>query len=246
MKFFKALRKVAAISFDLDDTLYDNAPVIGAAEAWFAAYLTERYQLPCSCREVSFWAEHKKLTAARCPSLNNDVTLLRAQALVDTFARLKQPLAGGMAEAQQLVTQFIARRSQIKVDAAVSALLRDLSARFTLCAISNGNVQAPKQALAAYFAFDLRPSIALGRARKPYPDLYLEAASRLKLPPAAILHVGDEPLTDVEGALRAGCQCAWLRGGIAGRSAGAAMLRSVPTLQLDSIFELRKLLQLPK
>ena len=44
MIFYKKLSKIKAVSFDLDDTLYDNHPVIDEAERWFKAYLVETVQ----------------------------------------------------------------------------------------------------------------------------------------------------------------------------------------------------------
>ncbi|MBM3846136.1 MAG: HAD-IA family hydrolase [Verrucomicrobia bacterium] len=48
---------------------------------------------------------------------------------------------------------------------------------------------------------------------KPDRRLFQEAARVLKLPPAAILHVGDSGCEDHQGALAAGLQARWLRRG---------------------------------
>ena len=37
MQFYRRWQPVAAISFDLDDTLYDNGPAIARAEQWMLA-----------------------------------------------------------------------------------------------------------------------------------------------------------------------------------------------------------------
>ena len=241
MRFNKALQPIAALSFDLDDTLYDNAPVIAAAESWFAAYLTSRYRLPGYCLDVRFWTEQKKLTAQLYPQLKDDVTLLRAQALCDTFERLKRPLKD-ISEALQLVDIFIDKRSAVSVPPETHRVLQRLALKLPLCAISNGNVRATRLGLKDYFAFDLRPATTPGMARKPAADLYLQAAARLNIPPQSLLHVGDEPMTDVAGALAAGCQCAWLRGGIAGRSPKDDKLFTLPTLEIDALADLLRLI----
>ena len=48
---------------------------------------------------------------------------------------------------------------------------------------------------------------------KPSPVIFRRAASRLRLPPQAILHIGDSFAADVEGARSAGLKAAWLRRG---------------------------------
>ena len=41
MIVFNSLKQIKAISFDLDDTLYDNVPIIEKAEAWYQQMLAE-------------------------------------------------------------------------------------------------------------------------------------------------------------------------------------------------------------
>lgn len=42
---------------------------------------------------------------------------------------------------------------------------------------------------------------------KPNPTIFRDACSALAVPPEEVLHVGDNPKTDVEGALKMGMQC---------------------------------------
>lgn len=48
-------------------------------------------------------------------------------------------------------------------------------------------------------------------AEKPDPSIFREAAARLGLDPARVLHVGDSLVEDVGGARAAGLQALWLR-----------------------------------
>ena len=43
MHFYRRWQPVAAISFDLDDTLYDTGPAIERAEQWMLAHLRSEY-----------------------------------------------------------------------------------------------------------------------------------------------------------------------------------------------------------
>lgn len=239
MKFYRCPGPVKVVSFDLDDTLYDNAPVIGAAEVWFANLLTDRYQLPALCREVSFWKEEKLKTQERQPELANDVTLLRAQALVDTFLHLHCPLKGGLDEGLALTAEFVVQRSKIKVPQSSLELIAYLRKFVPVAAVSNGNVNLQGSGLDGAFDFELRPSVQEGCRRKPYPDLYLKLAAKYQVSPGEILHVGDECGTDLLGACRAGAQAAWLKGGIAGRCATALLPGCLPMVELDDLQELR-------
>jgi len=43
MKYYRPLKPFKAISFDLDDTLYDNQPIIKKAEDEILAYLNQKH-----------------------------------------------------------------------------------------------------------------------------------------------------------------------------------------------------------
>ncbi|MCR5535908.1 MAG: HAD-IA family hydrolase [Succinivibrio sp.] len=235
MRFFKALQPIKAISFDLDDTLYDNVPIISQAEVDFARYLCTTYQLPEFTAKPQFWAELKDKTLAAEPALANDVTALRIHALMQSFSFLHLHLS--FEQASTLIAKFIQMRSQIKVPAASFEILDRLKVRYPLAALSNGNSDLRQSGLEHCFNYDLRPNLDSLRS-KPQPDLFYAYARLLKLKPSEILHIGDDPVTDVEGAMLAGCQCAWLRGGYAGRCAQFPALTAVPTFMIDSLDEL--------
>ncbi len=52
--------------------------------------------------------------------------------------------------------------------------------------------------------------------RKPDRGIFLHAARQFHLPPASVLHIGDSPGFDLEGATRAGLQALGLRRARAG------------------------------
>lgn len=235
MIFFRRPYPVKAISFDLDDTLYDNAPNMAAAEQYFASLLHERYQLPDCAAQPAFWTAIKDKIAAD-PAFTNNVTVQRVEAVLAGCAQLGKPLSGGRKEAQALVELFIRKRSAFSVPQRSHELLYALSERYTLAAVSNGNVDLAAIQIAPYFKYNLRPEGAL--RRKPWPDLFLEFARLENLQPQDILHVGDDPVTDVEGACAAGCQCAFIDPGFKTQCNDLKRLRFIPTVSLGQVYEL--------
>lgn len=89
--------------------------------------------------------------------------------------------------------------------------LERLLRKFTVCALSNGNVSLLED-LASYnvLSFDYVFSAEHARAYKPQPAVYATAAVRLKLPPERILMVAahDE---DLRGARAVGFRTAFLQ-----------------------------------
>ena len=59
MQFYRRWQPVAAISFDLDDTLYDNGPAIARAEQWMLSHLRSEY-LATAMLDKPRWLELKR------------------------------------------------------------------------------------------------------------------------------------------------------------------------------------------
>lgn len=245
MKFFKKFdaAKVKALSFDLDDTLYDNHPVIKRAEEIFAVYLQNRYHLPPGFGSDSFWSAIKLAQGFIHPEFKEDVTKLRVHTLYEGFKALNRPLPRGIKEAEELVDYFVAIRSKAKVPASSFKLLSQLREHYPVAALSNGNSDLNISGLFQSFDYNLRPSF-LGLKAKPHADLFNTYASMLNIKPENILHIGDEPYSDVHGAVYAGCQCAWLYRGFAGDSPGLGEIRVLPHVALFNLGELKELLNI--
>ncbi|MGY3859453.1 HAD-IA family hydrolase [Aeromonas intestinalis] len=235
MQFYRRWQPVAAISFDLDDTLYDNGPAITRAEQWMLAHLRSEYLATAMLDKAGWLALKRDLLLAR-PELRDDVSLAREQGIC---AALMQ---GGMArqqaqrEARAVFAGFLAERSKIVVSDETHALLARLAARYPLVVITNGNLDLAQAGLADYFTLVCKAG--LGARMKPAPDMFLAVQAALKLSPERILHVGDHPESDVLGARLHGFRAAWLNEG--GRSAQGLQL--LPDVELNALDELATLL----
>lgn len=207
MQIFKALQPISVLSFDLDDTLYDNKPVIAAAEAAMLKSLAQHAPVTRGYNS-DFWWQQRLLLAKATPEIRHDLgrwRLLGIEAGLVSLG-LNQCEAGEIAEVAYSV--FWQERTNVKIKPEVKALLTALASRYQLIAITNGNACIKKMGLGNVFEFSLQAGPD-GRM-KPYPDLFLTAAQRLKINPNAILHIGDSHRADIMGALNAGCQAAWL------------------------------------
>ena len=100
--------------------------------------------------------------------------------------------------AELMLQKFIEIRSELMVPDESIKLLKHLKKKYPLVAITNGNVDIEKIGISHLFDVYLRATENL-RA-KPAPDLFMEAATRLNIDVTNILHVGDDPVTDILGA----------------------------------------------
>lgn len=243
MKFYKQidLCRIKVLSFDLDNTIYDCQTVLTKAENWFTSYLCEKYGLGGKYQSYDYWANVKSKVLHEDMSLEDDVTLLRAKSLIVAFEEIGIPLKGGLEEAEDLVKIFVKKRSEGVVSEKVRTLMKDLQAKYPLISVSNGNLDADQLNVSSYFETDLRPA-RFKFHRKPHADLFNECAKFKNVLPEEILHIGDDPYTDVSGAVNAGCRCVWLRKGYTGISPDESFLSVLPDIEISNILELRDLL----
>lgn len=231
MEFFRALGPIAALSFDLDDTLYDNGPVIEQAEAWMVAHMRDTYLQTAMC-DRAWWQALKHRLQREQPALRHDVSLCRRRLLACGLEWGGMAAAEAAMEADKVFAQFLEIRSQVEVPESTRQVLGALAERFPLVVITNGNVLLERLALDHHFQHVLKAGG--GFAMKPAPDLFAQMTERLGLAPGQILHVGDDVFTDVLGALRNGYRSAWLND----HHRSLQALHRLPDLMLNRLDEL--------
>lgn len=207
MRFYRPLGQISALTFDLDDTLYDNRPVILRTEQESLAFVRSYHPALSQLESRDFQRLRQTLREAE-PDIYHDVTEWRRRALEQGMrdAGLSADQARDGADAA--MANFAKWRSAIDVPQETHDTLAALAKKWPLVAITNGNAQPELFGLDNYFSFVLRAGPD-GRA-KPFSDMYHLASERLGVPPGEILHVGDDLTTDVAGAIRCGVQACWI------------------------------------
>lgn len=206
IKFYQSLPSdIEVLSFDLDDTLYQNEDVIRKAEqAQFDAVCQLLPQAKTT--GIKHWAKLKWQVAKASPELCHDVSLWR-------FEVIKLGLAEFGVTDNQLVQQvydaFYAARSDFVVPEQTFEVLAQLAQRFKLIAVTNGNVDIKQIGLADYFEGYYRAG-EQGCRMKPYPDMLEKAIADMSLSSASnILHLGDNVGSDIKAAQNAGVASLW-------------------------------------
>ena len=195
---------IKAVTFDLDDTLWDIWPVVERAEQLLHDWLAARYPriaqrfTPLQLRELCH-----AIASAETHIAHNH-TLLRKRALALAAHRAGYSdfdLEGAFAV-------YFTARNAVQLFAEARPVLERLARRYPLASLSNGNADVRLIGLDHVFRFSLN-AIDVGAA-KPHPAMFETACRRLGVAPARILHVGDDPDHDVRGALEAGFRAAWV------------------------------------
>ena len=238
MRFYRPTGHISAITFDLDDTLYDNRPVILRTEQEALLFVQQYHPSLSGLENTDLKRIRQSLLLAE-PEIYHDVTEWRRRAVERAMLDAGLTAEDATAGADAAMQNFATWRSRVDVPQETHETLTKLAEKWPLVAITNGNARPELFGLAGYFEFVLRAGPD-GRA-KPFNDMYHLAAERLNIPLGEILHVGDDLTTDVAGAIRCGMQACWIK------PEGADLLtasdsRLLPHLEISQLASLTTLI----
>ncbi len=222
------------ISLDLDDTLWPVAPVIAAAEATLLEWLRVHHPRAVDGHDVKSMRALRASIAARFPEHGHDMTFLRRQALFEQFAAALPAANCAVSRSDEQAVDaameiFLGERNRVQFYEDVRPALLRLRVKYRLFAVSNGNSDLQRCGIGDLF--DGHVTAAAAGAAKPDRRIFAHLVRVAQVLPCEILHVGDDPLADVVGAMQAGMQTAWLnRHGREWPSKFASPARTISTL----------------
>lgn len=214
MQFYKSYIRPKAIGFDLDDTLYDNRPVLINAEQKLHQFLLHEFPKTQQL-SIGDWTDIRLAVTQLQPTLQQDITLARQASLAQGLLNsgyTQQQANDGMMRAMEV---FLMARNNIVLSSSVHKTLTLLQKYFRLFVISNGNADIKKFGIDHYFEFALQPSqnTSPAIAMKPANDMFIEAERRLALSGNDILYIGDHPTSDIKGSGDMSWQSGWINSG---------------------------------
>lgn len=190
-------QSIKLVSFDLDDTLYDNKPVIVAAESACHDFLQQQFlRQSVSFDYAVFQQIRRRLLTSDDPKMEN-MSFFRQQALLEFCQALDHK--------EQIVEQafkvFIKVRCEVAIPPVIMRMVQCLAENFQLASITNGNCDVTQLAIANYFSKNYSP--VNGYRAKPHPQMVSTAIKDFDLLPQQVLHVGDSKSKDGLAAKRA-------------------------------------------
>lgn len=198
------LQDIKVLSFDLDDTLWDCGAVMQHAERVLYDWLKKHF--PKITRRYSVYEIREKRIAIdqRFPAQAHDMKFMRLQCLRELLNEMNY------AEdfAQDAFDIFYQARNQVTLYADVLPGLDKLAAHYDLVAVTNGNADLSSIGIADYFKVYLTPEM-VGCA-KPDKKIFSALEQAIDRDAQEILHIGDNPSTDVDGARNAGMHAVWM------------------------------------
>lgn len=194
---------IAAVLFDLDETLLDRTASLTA----FLADQHERFGAALGGVGLEAWR-------ARFLALDARGSVHKSK----VYPALLAEFGGDPASAEALLADYQeACCRHARPFAGMSETLQALRARSKrLAVVSNGETVFQGRHVTALALEALVDAVLVSQTeglRKPDPALFHRAAERLGAAPADCLFVGDNPTADILGAAGAGMRTAWFRCG---------------------------------
>jgi len=199
------MKHLRALTFDLDNTLWDNRDVLMAAEQSLYGWLGRHYPRIREHYCLEDMCSLRQELLQQNPELRHDVSALRKDSLqvmaqrCDYDDSLVEPAFAVFLEARHRITLY----SDVE-----PAMQRLRTAGYCLGTLTNGNADVQRLGLGHLFDFSLSAEI-VGKA-KPHPRMFEEACRRARVAPAELAHIGDEAGTDLAGAQNAGVTVIWM------------------------------------
>ncbi len=195
---------IAAILFDLDDTLWPITPVIVRAEQLLFDWMRTHATAVTQTNSIESLRERRADLMRERPALRADLVALRHICLSEAFAACGVPLSL-VDDAMQV---FIRARNEVTLFDDVATCLPALSRRVRIGTLTNGAADLEMIGLAPHFEVSLAAH-QLGTV-KPDPAIFHAGCAALGLPPSQVAYVGDDLRLDVEGAQQAGLTALWM------------------------------------
>ena len=198
--------KIKMITFDLDDTLWDNKPIITNAEIKTRKWIEDRVGT-INWGDLNDFLQLRETLIRKDKSIAWDISKLR----IEIF---KEKIKGLVSTddisklAEDAFAYFLKKRHEIELFPGVEDALKVLSENYMLGVLTNGNADIYKLSIGKYFEFSI--SSLEAQDSKPSKSHFELAKSRLpNLKYSEMLHIGDHQINDIFGAHALGIKVLW-------------------------------------
>ena len=200
---------IKCITFDLDDTLWAVDPVVRAANHTLYEWLYENAPLFNKTYQLRDLNTLRTEVLLQQPDISYSVSRIRMAVLEHGLEQAGYTRVEAQQLAEQAFSVFYQARQKVEFFEHALAMLEALKAHgYLLGAISNGNADVKQVGLSHLMDFQFSAD-SVG-VEKPDPLIFQHMLAHTQLKPEQVIHVGDHPVHDIEGAKAAGLWSIWV------------------------------------
>ena len=199
-------KKIRMITFDLDDTLWDNVPTITKAEIETRKWIENKVG-KIDWGDLNDFLNLREELIKEDESIKWDISKLRKEIFKRKLAHIT-PEKYRNKLVEDAFAVFISRRHEVKLFDGVEIALKQLSKNFLLGVLTNGNADIFRFNIGKYFSFSV--SSLEAKNSKPHRAHFDEAIKKVDgVSFENILHIGDHQVNDILGAFNLGIDTLW-------------------------------------
>ena len=199
-------KKIRMITFDLDDTLWDNVPTITKAEIETRKWIENKVG-KIDWGDLNDFLNLREELIKEDESIKWDISKLRKEIFKRKLAHIT-PEKYRNKLVEDAFAVFISRRHEVKLFNGVEIALKQLSKNFLLGVLTNGNADIFRFNIGKYFSFSVSSLEAKNsKPNRAHFDKAIEIMENIKFD--EILHIGDHQVNDILAAYNLGIESLW-------------------------------------
>ena len=199
-------KKIRMITFDLDDTLWDNIPTITKAEIETRKWIENKVG-KIDWGDLNDFLNLREELIKEDESIKWDISKLRKEIFKRKLAHIT-PEKYRNKLVEDAFAVFISRRHEVKLFDGVEIALKQLSKNFLLGVLTNGNADIFRFNIGKYFSFSVSSLEAKNsKPNRAHFDKAIEIMENIKFD--EILHIGDHQVNDILAAYNLGIESLW-------------------------------------
>ena len=187
-------KQIKMITFDLDDTLWDNVPTITKAEIYTRKWIEEKAG-KINWGNFNDFLNLREDLIKEDPSIEWDISKLRKEIFRKKINHIN-PSSLRNKIVDEAFSIFLDKRHEIVLFDGVVDALKTLSEKYILGVLTNGNADVYKFDIGKYFKFAISPLEAKNsKPNRSHFDLAIKQVDGVNFD--EILHIGDHQVNDI-------------------------------------------------
>ncbi len=201
---------IKLLSFDLDDTLWPCMVTINKAEKIVQQWFSDNYPQISEQYSIKELWQQRNVLRDQHPDLAHDISAVRYLSLQVLAKELKLSTQQSQQFIKQAFDIYYKARNKVTLFDDVMPVLHPLSKNYKMVGVSNGNSDINQTSTGLDKIFEFSWSAAQAGKEKPHPKIFYDIMEKTGTNPHNIIHIGDDPLSDIQGAHNAGISSIWL------------------------------------